>query len=367
MELSLLYKWLDTYLKAPYNLGESDVASLRVEDVLDSTKKIQDFLNIDFEHNDTKGSFQLRNEISKLYQQISADNILVTTGMIEAILLYFSTQFSPGSNVIVTVPVFHSLYDVPQAVGFEVRKVALSPETEFRLPLSQIKKNIDKKTRTILINSPHNPTGITYSQQEFEELLNISEIYDCDVVVDEHYRLLPHNDNDTVPSFVNFSPRVIGLGSIGKCYGCVGLRVGWMIARQEILDRCLAFKCLTTHSLFKGADYLAYEIIKNHTVLTQKVKQWIVINKTLFKQYQKNYSQYIDWIEPNAGTIAFPKLNFTNDSYSFAEKLVNKTGVSILPGECFDLPGYFRMRLGVDPTHFKIAMEKLFSFLDKSI
>ncbi|STX28519.1 aspartate aminotransferase [Legionella beliardensis] len=367
MELSLLYQWLDTYAKVPYNLGESDVASLKIEDVLDSDKKIQDFLHIDFEHNDTRGSLQLRNEISKLYQQISAENVLVTTGMIEAILLYFSTRFTPGANVIVTVPVFHSLYDVPQSIGFEVRKVAISADMQFRLPISEIKNNLDKNTQAILINTPHNPTGVTYSQQEFEELLTITEAYQCDIVVDEHYRLLPHNDTDTVPSFINYSPRVIGLGSIGKCYGCVGLRVGWMVAQKELLDRCLAFKCLTTHSLFKGADYLAYEIIKNHTVLTKKYKQWILINKKLFKQYQEHYSQYIDWIEPNAGTIAFPKLKFTNDSYGFAEKLVTQTGVSVLPGECFNLPGFFRMRLGVEPAHFKIAMEKFFKFLDEVI
>ncbi len=166
MTLSFLDDWLDNRADAPFNLGESGVSNCRLSDVIPQDKLRHELAEVDFDHNNTRGSQTLREEIAKLYDGAAVANVLVTAGVSEAILLYFMSRRSPGANVVVVTPAFHSLYDVPAALGFEVNRVGTAFENGFQLPLEEIAANADDNTCAVVLTTPGNPAGTVFTTAE---------------------------------------------------------------------------------------------------------------------------------------------------------------------------------------------------------
>jgi aspartate/methionine/tyrosine aminotransferase len=359
IETSLLESWLLKYEDAPINLGESGVVSFSVGDLLNLIGlPIEKLSRISLENNDAYGSLELRKAIASSYADPSLDSILVTAGTTEAILIYFSVRYQPRANVVVPIPAFHILHEVPAYLGYEVRLLQLRPEDNFHLNLKQLEKLVDDQTTTIVLNSPHNPTGVVYSEQAIQAIIELAEKYNVEILSDEHYRFMPHtNDVEILPSLYGRSPNVIALGSPGKCFGCIGLRIGWLVGSPEVIQACHTFKDYTTHTVCSINDFLAKEALLNWQKILPKYRQWITQNLLQFEQLIDQHSDVIGWIKPDAGTVAFPFFKDSSISSSaFAQQLVEETGVLVLPGEAFDMPGFFRIRFGVPPEQFKRAM-----------
>jgi aspartate/methionine/tyrosine aminotransferase len=359
---SLLETWLLKYQNAPYNLGESGVKNLSVGELMNLTDcSVEKLQQVSLENNDTYGSLQLRKAIASFYEGVSPDSILVTAGTTEAILIYFHVRYQPGANVVVPVPAFHILHDIPELLGYEVRYLQLRPENNFRLDLEELSKLIDNKTEAIVLNSPHNPTGVVYSDEEIKTLLDLAQKHDAQILSDEHYRFMPHSsDIDILPSLYGSSANVVSLGSIGKCFGCIGLRIGWLIAADRVIQSCHTFKDYTTHTVSPINDFLATEALLNWQKILPRYRQWIGQNLDRFQDVVDRYERILGWVRPNAGTVAFPFFKDRSiDSATFAQKLVEETGVLVLPGEAFNLPGCFRIRFGIPPEEFQVAMQGL--------
>ena len=296
--------------------------------------------------------------IASFYDGVSPDSILVTNGTTEAILIYFHVRYQPGANVVVPVPAFHILHEVPSFLGYEVHYLQLRPKNNFRLDLEELSKLVDDNTKIIVLNSPHNPTGIVYSKEEIQVVFELAQKHNAEILSDEHYRFLPHISNiDILPSLYGRTPKVVALGSPGKCFGCIGLRIGWLIGSLEVVDACHNFKDYTTHTVCPINDFLAKYALLNCQEILTRYKAWISQNLLQFHDFVDQHSDLIGWVKPDVGTVAFP---FFKDksikSDLFAQKLVEETGVLVLPGEAFDMPGFFRISLGVEPEEFSIAL-----------
>ena len=359
IEPSLLETWLLEHEKSLYNLGESSVTNLSVAELIKLTECESEFYSLSLENNDTYGSLGLREAIASVYENVTPEDILVTAGTTEAILIYYHIRYEPGANVVVPVPAFHILHEIPKYLGYEVRYLPLRREEQFRPNLAELAKLIDDKTKVIVLNSPHNPTGIVYSHEEIQGFIDLAENYKSEILADEHYRFLPHQqDMDFIPSLFGRFPSLVALGSTGKCFGSIGLRIGWLIGSPEILKSCHDFKDYTTHTVGVINDILAKHSLLNWQKILPKYRGWIVKNATCLREMIKRNHHLIDWSEPEAGTVAFPFLK-TFNSQSFAYRLVQETGVLVLPGEAFDCPGHFRIALGVEPERFQKAINKL--------
>lgn len=359
IEPSLLETWLLQYKNAPYNLGASYVKNMLVEELISLTGcSIEEIYQLSLGDNDSYGSLGLRKAISSLYNDVEPDSILVTAGTTEAILIYFHVRYQPGANIVVTVPGFHILYEVPKFLGYEVRYLHLRPENNFRLDLDELSKLVDDKTQTIVLNIPHNPTGVVYSQAEIQTVCELAQKHNAEILSDEHYRFIPHTgDIDIIPSLYGRTPNIVALGSPGKCFGCVGLRIGWLIGSKEVIDASHTFKDYTTYTVCSINDFLATSALLNREQILAKPKAWIARNVLQLQTFIDQHSEMLGWLKPDAGTVAFP---FFQDksikSDLFAQKLVEETGVLVLPGEAFDMPSFFRISLGVNPEEFNTAL-----------
>ncbi|MFD2614760.1 guanitoxin biosynthesis PLP-dependent (S)-gamma-hydroxy-L-arginine cyclodehydratase GntC [Paenibacillus gansuensis] len=365
ISLHMMEPWLIENQFVEYNLGESGVVDITLGEVLSITNtNVSELLECSFKNNDTYGSYSLRSKIASLYNNVEPDEVIVTTGVSEALFIYYHLRFEPGANVIVPFPAFQTLYEVPRYLGYEVRHLELYAEENYRVDLERLSSLIDNKTKVIVLNNPHNPTGMTLSNSEFKAIINLAKQHDIEILVDEHYRFIPYDDETLLPSLYNKSNRIVAMGSMIKCFACVGLRIGWVVAERSLIKQMRDFKDYTTHSICSVNDFLAYRLLLHNNEIGLKNKSLVLQNVNEFRKFVKMHNSIIDWVEPQAGLVAFPYFkDKTENTQRFAERLVKETEVSVLPGEVFERPGYFRVGFGLPPAKFSQAVKKMSNFI----
>lgn len=153
-------------LKAFCNLGESGLGYFRLEEVLGMAGiSFSDLLDLPMNDAPNQGSLALRRAIANLYPGVSPEQVLVTTGTGEALYLAFHMLVKPKTKVALIWPAFQALYEIPKMLGAEI--IQVPQEKAF---LVSTWKEIDADL--YILNHPHNPTGKTFSDLEWENLLS---------------------------------------------------------------------------------------------------------------------------------------------------------------------------------------------------
>jgi aspartate/methionine/tyrosine aminotransferase len=367
-DTNLMDTWLvDNHAKVRVNLGESNVEDLRFADLFPTVGQPRWMSELMLGNNSTWGSSRLRQAVAATYPALTAANVLVTAGVSEAVVTVCMAHHEAGANLVIPVPAFHALIDVPEKLGYDIRRVALEPRTGFGLSASRIIDALDERTRLVVLNSPHNPSGRVYNYDEILRIAAAAEGVGATVVVDEHYRYLPRDPSEEwIRSVACTHKNIVALGSVGKCFGCTGIRVGWILAPEALLERYHHYKLLVTHTIPVISDYLAAEILERRHELLPRTRTDIATNLHSLELLAAR-SRGLMWLhEPDAGSVAFVQLRGVKDTFGFANRLLEESGVLVLPGESFDMPGFLRMRLGVAPAGFNVGCEALERALSQS-
>ena len=365
LALHLMEPWLIKYQDVPYNLGESGMVDMTVQELLDITGTPPDgLLRQSFKNMDTRGSEGLRRAIASFYNDVDPVSILVTTGTSEAIFIYFSIRYEPRANVVCLFPAFQTLYEVPRYLGYEIRLLPLRKENQFQPDLDELRKLVDDHTKVIVINTPHNPSGQIIAEEFIAGAVQIAEEHHAEILADEHYRYINYADGTLLPSLYGRSPNVVASGSMIKCFGCVGLRVGWMIGPEQLIHDARDFKDYTTHTLCSMNDYLACLALENWQKIIPRHRDWVLQNVARFGACVREHGDVLGWVEPQGGLVAFPYFKDPAvNGQQLLQELVETRGVSVLPGEAFEMPGYFRIGFGLTPEVFDAAMNEFSAFL----
>lgn len=179
------------------------------------------------------GTLALREAIANQYQNyysLSYDpkkEIVVTNGATEAIYCTIAALVNPGDEVVVFEPVYDSYLASLRMAQANVKIVTLKAP-EFSFDLSELEAQVSKKTKLIILNNPHNPTGRVFTQRELGALAALAERWDCYVLSDEVYEFLTF-DRKHIPiaSLPQMHDRVITISSIGKTLSFTGWKIGW--------------------------------------------------------------------------------------------------------------------------------------------
>ncbi|MBE0697375.1 MAG: aminotransferase class I/II-fold pyridoxal phosphate-dependent enzyme, partial [Anaerolineaceae bacterium] len=164
---------------APYLLCTSDIQGLALRDLLTladpETLSLWD--NLSLGYTETTGHPLLREEITHLYQQVSAEEVLGFAGAEEAIYIAQRVLLQPGDHMIVTFPGYQSSYSVAEAMGVEVSRWTLTTESgvdgriTWKADPGELRRLLRPNTRLVLVNFPHNPTGALPSLAEWKEIV----------------------------------------------------------------------------------------------------------------------------------------------------------------------------------------------------
>ena len=193
----------------------------------------------------------LKAAVSKYYEKwnISGD-VCVTAGANEAIYATLAAYINPGDEVIVFEPFFDQYLSNITFQGGIIKAVALEPPN-WTIPYQQLRDTITDKTKIIIFNSPHNPSGKVFRYEEMLELSQIVKNKNILVIADEVYAELTF-DQQHIP-FANLPDMydyTITIGSAGKMFSCTGWRIGWAIGKPSIIHNVLAtnLDAFSTHS-----------------------------------------------------------------------------------------------------------------------
>ena len=300
--------------------------------------------------------------------QCDIQNIVITTGAKQAIYLSLLVLVEPEDEVIVITPGYPSY--IPQLKLVEpsviIRSVDLKKD-DFSLDIEEIKKKITPKTKLLILNTPHNPTGKMFSREQLLQLAELALENDFYILSDEIYEKLVYTDqvHFSLASIKGLAERLILINGFSKSYSMTGWRIGYLVAplplAQQIAEMqhhintnvctfvqkgsCAAFSLTTDYlSSFRSL------IRKNAAELQKMVSQ----NKSL-KLVQPQGSQFC--------FLNISELGLRSDE--FCTKLVEKKGVAATPGIIFgdNWDDHIRISLGVDEVEFAKGVRYLEEFV----
>ena len=196
-----------------------------------------------------QGFLDVRQSIADYFSEydisLTAEDIIITVGGSEAIHYAFSVASDFGGEIIVFEPFYTNYNGFASFAGVKLVPVTLHAEEGFRLPqIHEIESKIGPKTRAVLINSPSNPTGVVYSREEIERIVDIVKKHDLYLISDEVYKEFVYDglSHTSVLEFDEIRDRVIVVDSISKRFSCCGARIGALITRSpDIYQAALKF------------------------------------------------------------------------------------------------------------------------------
>lgn len=353
--------WLAGYKDScHFNLGESGMPNITVAELLSRCGLGPESLApLALADNDTRGTERLRRAILATYNTgITFENITVTTGTSEALFILFNLLHEHRPAAVLPWPSFQALHEVPRALGLETRFYHLHPENGYRPDPDEICRLIDDRTGTVVINTPHNPSGVFFPADAAEMVIRKAAFHGATVISDEHYRFLPLTGAAPAETLANPEGNVVATGSITKCFGVIGLRMGWIVAPEPLVARIRDFRDYLTHTLSPVSDFLAVVALEN-------AERFIVPSREILCENAKALRSFaamvpgISLVAPEGGVVAFPAYSSPMPSEEFSRGLIEKYGVFVLPGSSFEQEGRFRINFGASPEHFREALDHL--------
>jgi aspartate/methionine/tyrosine aminotransferase len=343
-------------------LCASDVQGYPMAELLaladDETRAMWDGLTLGY--TESTGHPLLRREIAALYDGLEADDVLVFAGAEEAIFCLANVMFGPGDHAIVTWPGYQSLYEVARATGADVTLHELREESGWAIDLDLLRRQVTPATRLLVINPPHNPTGMLPDRSTYDAVVALAEGSGSHLLVDEVYRFLEFDEADRLPAGADVVARGISLGVMSKSFAMPGLRIGWLATHdRDLLARCAAFKDYTTICSSAPSEVLALIGLRARDAVLRRSRDIVAANMEALDVFFEDWADRFSWVRPRGGSIGFPRLTVPGVTIDdWAAGLVEAEGVLLLPGSQFGFGGN-HFRLGFGRTDLPIALERL--------
>jgi aspartate/methionine/tyrosine aminotransferase len=343
-------------------LCASDVQAYPMADLLDladdETRALWDGLTLGYA--ESTGHRLLRAEIGGLYEGLEADDVLVFAGAEEAIFCLANTMLGPGDQAIVTWPGYQSLYEVARSTGADVTLHELREADGWALDVDLLRSQVTPATRLIVVNLPHNPTGMLADRATFDAVVDIAAESGAHLLVDEVYRYLEVAEADRLPTGAEVTDRGISLGVMSKSFAMPGLRIGWLATRdRDVLDRCARFKDYTTICAAAPSEVLALIGLRARASVLDRSRRIVAENLATLDGFFDGWGDRFSWVRPRAGSVGFPRLTVPGVSIDdWAASLVEAEGVLLLPGSQFGYGGN-HFRVGFGRTDLPVALERL--------
>ncbi|MGI6124940.1 MAG: aminotransferase class I/II-fold pyridoxal phosphate-dependent enzyme [Acetivibrionales bacterium] len=361
-------RWMNTYENdAVYNLAETDAKPFTLAELLhigDFEELKKQLLEIKLSYNPTTGSSKLREVIASLYDNTRPENVLVTTGAIEADFHITNSLVEPGDTVIVQFPAYQALYSTAKARGANVKYWHMKLENDFEPDLNELFELVDDKTKLMVLNIPHNPTGAVISKAQLKTILGWAEEKNFYVLCDEVYHEFKLNNGIIPPYGRSLSPNAVSVGSMSKAYGLSGLRLGWIVGPVDLVNKCWSWKDYTSISNAPINDFLASFALVNRPKVMERNLAIASKNFTTLVEWFKQHEQFFDYVVPKAGVLCFPKIrNLPVTSEELCKRIFYERKLLIVPGECFEMPGHLRIGFGNDSNMFETGLGILSDYI----
>ncbi len=367
-----LATWLNEFeTDIEFNLAASTGPLWTVKDLLelegDAKEGLAALGDVPLNYVHAAGTRELRRAVAEFYGgAIDPEWVQVTTGAAEALWLTLFHACVRGANIIMPHPCYPAFDGIPHALGAEVRYWRMRPENGFRPDLYELHHLIDKETRAIVLNSPHNPTGVVLTPAEMHTVAELAASRGIRFISDEVYHGIYYDGRER-PSAVTL-PGATVIGDVSKAFSLAGLRIGWIVEQDEL--RRHAYYNARSYISISGnvlAERLVALALRHHRAIWKHNTDLAGKNLRALAGLFNEASGEIGWVPPQGGFTCFPWLKHQADSEVLCRRLVKEAGVLFAPGFCFEMPAHFRVGFGVAGARFSEALSRVRATLQAGV
>lgn len=359
--------WMNAWEnKCEWNLAETCVESLTVSELLEMAGKtetiISELLPLKLTYGAIEGSDRLRDLVAGLYQGQKRSNVVITHGAIGANALVHETLVERGDRVISVLPTYQQHYSIPESYGADIQILKLREENGFLPDLEELKELAIPGTKLIALNNPNNPTGSLMDEGILKKIVEIARACGAWILCDEVYRGTDQEGDGMTVSVADLYEKGISTGSMSKTYSLAGLRLGWIVAPQELIHSVSIHRDYNTISVGMIDDHFASIALENRSKILKRSHQITRTNLAILEEWI-NSEPLISWVKPKSGTTALLRFNLPISSEKFCIELLKSTGVMLTPGSAMDMEGYVRIGYSNSAEILSEGLKRLSGFL----
>jgi aspartate/methionine/tyrosine aminotransferase len=341
--------WMKHAPQVAYDLMGSNLLHCGVDDLPGARERL--FLDGFNE----EGYPPLIEAIAKRYG-VTPPHVSLATGTSGANFLACAVLLEPGDEVVVERPAYDPLLAVPRFLGARIVRFERAMEDGFRVDPHRVAAAVTPRTRLVVLSNLHNPTGVMTSREDLAAVGDVADQVGAKVLVDEVY-LESVQGGEPLPA-ATLSPTFVSTNSLTKAYGLSGLRAGWALAAPEVADRMRRARDVVDGVGSFPSELLALMAFENLPALRERARNILEPNFRVLREFMEGRPE-LDWVVPAGGSVAFPRMRGTEDTWNFAEYLREGYDTGVVPGRFFEAPRHFRVALGGEPAVLVEGLKRL--------
>jgi capreomycidine synthase len=355
-----LEDWLrDYYFAAEIDISSSGVQPYTMAELRGITGlRSADLDALVFDDGYSVGAPAVRAEIAAKWGNGDPSWVMTTNGSSEAISLVLMALLRPGDEVVVVEPGYHLLVDFAIGLGARPRVWRLDPAESWRPAMAELPSLITERTRAIIVNFPHNPTGATLTESEQGRLVDLARDAGAYLLWDAAFATLVH-DGDPLPDITSRYERGLSFGTFSKAFGLPGLRFGWCVAPPDVIADCVRIRDYTTLHVAPLIELLALRVLEHADAFLGPRLEQAQLNRGIVERWAAAHPDLVALSPPPGGVAAFPRLVQLDDTDAFCDDLFKRHGVLVVPGSCFGVPGHVRLGYGGATDELTAGLDRL--------
>lgn len=319
------------------------------------------------------GLLELRKSASRYVEKLyglnycAEDEILITTGASEAIDITLRTILEPGCEVLMPAPIYSGYEPIVRLC--DATPVFMDTTKEnFKITAQLIEKHVTDKTRCIILNSPSNPIGIVYTEEEIIEISAFLKDKDIFILSDEVYSEITYDGkkNISIASMPGMKDKTIVINALSKSHAMTGWRIGFLFAPAYLVEELLKVHSFAAICASSIAQIAAIEAL-DQGMDTQSIVSMIASYKERRDYvYDRIVKMGLQVVKPEGAFYIFPEIpKNENSSAEFVDKLINEAKVAVIPGSAFSPygEGYFRISYAQSIEMLQLGMDRLEEFV----
>jgi aspartate/methionine/tyrosine aminotransferase len=334
-------RWAKTRPRVTYDLASSGLQPVTTQELLGDLPAKDAF---EISGPSDEGYLPLREGLGARYG-VPADCVTIAPGASGANFLAMLALLQPGDDALIETPAYDPLIAAARAAGANVVHFERSWQKGFALDPYVIRTALTPATKLIVLSNAHNPSGAMASAEALEQIGVMAEAIGAIVLVDEVYAEAQHDDGKVPVPAARLGEMFVTTSSLTKAYGLAGLRCGWILGSSRLSERMRTMRDVVDGSGSFVAESLAVTALSHIDRLRSRARAILAENLSIVRSALASHPR-LEWLEPAAGTTAFPRMRDVDDTASFVETLIRNHDTIVVPGHFFQTPQHFRISFG---------------------
>ena len=340
--------WAKTQSKARYNLATSGVGAFPLSELPYDPGRLE--IN-----GDNNYGFPPLKQAIAARAGVDPDCVVTAAGTSFANYLAMATMLEPGDEVLIEHPAYGLLVDAARYLGADVKRFARREENGYAVDPDEIRRALSPRTRLIVVTNLHNPSSVLAPESALREVVDLARSVGARVLVDEVY-LDAVYENTPRTSF-HLGPGVVVTNSLTKVYGVSGLRCGWILAEPDLARAMWQLNNLFAATPVHPGELLSVAAFEHLDVLRDKARRIVDADRVALNEFL-DCTPGVSAIRTDFGTTSFLRLA-NGDAGDFLDRLRAQYETSAVPGRFFEMPGHFRIGMGVNSEMFAEGLRRV--------